>query len=56
MWNFLFTALCYVENLKHWSTASFVIEFPDEGREGNHLTAHKEKCVYIAKPNVFNKK
>ena len=56
MWEFFFTGPCYVEKLKDWSTATFVMGFPDQGGEGNHSTAHKEECVYIAKPNVFNKK
>lgn len=28
----------------------------DQGREGNDIAASKEEYVYIAKPNVFNKK
>lgn len=45
-----------MEILKHWSKASFVMESPDEEKEGNHSTAHKEKRVCIAKSKVFNKK
>lgn len=51
-----FTHLDYSEKLKDWSTATFVMGSLDQGREGNDIAARKEEHVYIAKPNVFNKK